>query len=360
MIKNRISPYQNVTLLIIASFALQIISIPDFLIETQKTSGWITILIGGLIIGFVITIINKLQITYQHETIVNISDQLMPKKIAALIGLYYAAYYIFYTSYVLKEFIQVIKTFMLTKTPDSIIYLIFIVSAVYAARKGIETIARLSQIMIIISLIPYILLLISSISFTEYYNLLPIFSVKPVEIVKAVPYTFTGFFGFTILLFSNAFVTKQNQNLKTNKTYLKYGAFIYVIIYLIIIYTFGYDEAKQLIWPTVSIMKSVKLPGSFLENIEAISISLKIFNIFTFLSVVLYITGFVLKNTFNTNRSDYFLIILIPVIYLISKIMPVIEIQKYSLKSFVYVINIISLLIPIAIYFTHYIKKKKV
>ena len=76
MFDQGITPYQNLSMLILVSFAFQSMLMPLILSELDGPVGWITIIITAFLLYMAIKPINRLLLKYREDTIIGISDKI--------------------------------------------------------------------------------------------------------------------------------------------------------------------------------------------------------------------------------------------------------------------------------------------
>ena len=79
MFNQDITPYQNLSILLLVSFVLQSMLMPVLLTGVDGPEGWISVLIAALILFFAIKAVNKAMKTYDEDTIISVSDKVFPK-----------------------------------------------------------------------------------------------------------------------------------------------------------------------------------------------------------------------------------------------------------------------------------------
>ena len=345
MFTTKITAYQNTSMLILSSFIYQIMLLPLLIESTKGPTAWISVLAAaGVAIMFTKPII-KLQSNHPSKTLLDICAEFMPKFMVKLIGAFYIAFFILAGSILLKDFSEQVKMFMLFRTPNNLIILIILITSSYATQKGINTIAQVAHITVIIALIPLIFVTIFSTAYSNFSNIFPIFPPDVKGIIKGIPYAAVGFFGFTIMLFSNPYVRDHKKNLGENRKFLIVSSLIQVLCFFLVIFKFGQVEAKRLMWPFVSILKFLNLPGAFLENTEAVGISLNIVCAFVCLSIILYFTNLSLQKTLRTSDNGYFIFIQTPIIYILACLLPGMNIVIRYIKIPVYIFLTVNALI---------------
>lgn len=351
MFEKEITPYQNVSILLLVSFAFQTLMMPIILSEVDGPVGWISIILGAVILLPTIRPINKIMDNYKEDTIVGISSHLLPKYISKTIGAYYIILFIIANSLLMKDFAEQIKLLMLFKTPISFIIITILLTASYAAKKGIQTISQIAHITVLIAFIPYLAVIIFSAYYSNYTNVFPIYPVDIEGVVKSVPNTLFGFFGYAILMFSNRHVSKTEKNVMLNKKFIVISMGIYMACYILIVIKFGMEEAVNLVWPFLSVMKFVNIPGFFFESTEIVGMSFQIIVTFTCVSILMYFTNLAIQETLETKENGYFIFIQIPILYIMAAALPGMYMLYPYIKIPVYIFSGLNLLIPILIIF---------
>ncbi|MFA9422525.1 MAG: endospore germination permease [Sedimentibacter sp.] len=349
MFNQDITPYQNISILILVSFAFQSMFMPIILSEIDGPVGWVSIVIAALLLYLVMKPLNKVMTKYNEDTIINISNKLFPKAISKLIGMYYIFLFLISNSLLMKDFAEQIKLMMLFRTPLSTIIIIILLTASYAAKKGIQTIANITNIAILIALIPYLFIIVFSTYYADYTNIFPIYPADVQGILKSVPIALLGFFGSSILLFSNSSVSIKEKNMTLNRKFIVISSVLYIVSYLLIIIKFGMKEAVNMVWPFISIMKFVNIPGFFFESTEIVGLCFQIIVTFTCICILAYFTNLALQETFKTRENGYFIFIQIPILYLMAAELPGMYMMFPYVRIPVYVLSALNFLIPIFI-----------
>jgi len=349
MFEKGITPYQNVSILVLVSFAFQTMLMPLILSEVEGPVGWISIIIGAVILILTIKPINKIMDRYKEDTIVGISGRLLPKFISKTIGTYYIILFIIANSLLMKDFAEQIKLLMLFKTPISAIIITILLTASYAAKKGIQTISQIAHVTVLVALIPYLAVIVFSAYYSDYTNIFPMYPVDVVGVTKSVPNTLFGFFGYAVLMFSNSHVSKTEKNMKLNKIFIIISMVIYIGCYILIIIKFGMEEAVNLVWPFLSVMKFVNIPGFFFETTEIVGMSFQIIVTFTCVCILMYFTNLAIQETLETRENGYFIFIQIPILYIMAAALPGMYMLSPYIKIPAYVFSSLNLLIPLLI-----------
>ena len=347
MFNEDITPYQNLSILILVSFAFQSILMPVLLSEIDGPVGWMTIIIAAAVLYLSLKPINKLLLKYKEDYFLSISNKIFPKIISRVIGIYYIVMLLTANSILMKDFAEQIKLMMLFRTPLGSIIIIILLTASYATKKGIKTIANISAITVLIAFIPYILIMIFSTYYADYSNVFPIYPADVTGVLKSVPAAILGFFGFTILLFSNSKVTVQENNREINKKFILFSTILYVACYLMIIVKFGIKESVHLVWPFISVMKYVNIPGFFFESSEIVGLCFQIIVTFSCICVIAYFTNTAMQETFKTRENGFFIYMQIPILYFMAAVLPGMYMMFPYIQWPIIILSGLNLMIPL-------------
>lgn len=349
MFDQDITPYQNISILILVSFVFQSILMPLLLTEIDGPVGWMSIIVAAFLLYLTIRPINKVLLKYKEDTIISISDKLFPKFVSKTIGIYYILMFLTANSILMKDFAEQIKLMMLFRTPISAIIIAILLIASYATKKGIQSIANVASIAVLISLIPYLLIIVFSTYYADYSNVFPILPADIPGVVKSVPAAALGFFGFSVMLFSNSRVTTKEKNLLMNKRFIIISAILYIGCYLLIVVKFGMKEAANLVWPFVSVMKYVNIPGFFFESTEIVGLSFQIIVTFTCICIIAYFTNLAMQETFKTRENGFFIYIQIPILYIMAAALPGMYMMFPYIQWPLIALSAINLFIPLLV-----------
>ncbi len=347
MFNQDITPYQNISILILISFAFQSILMPLLLYEIDGPVGWISIVFAAIIIYFALKPVNRILKKYGEDTIIGIGERVFPKFISKIAGIYYILMFLTANSILMKDFSEQIKLMMLFKTPLNAIIIVILITSAYAAKKGIQPIANIASIAILTSLVPYLLIIIFSTYYADYSNILPMFPADVQGIVKTVPGAMLGFFGFSILLFSNSRVSAKEKNITINRKFIIISSVLYIACYLLIVVKFGMKEAVHLVWPFISVMKFVNIPGFFFESTEIVGLCFQIIVTFTCICIIAYFTNLAMQETFKTRENGYFIYIQIPILYTAAAALPGMYMMFPYIQWPIVIISILNYLIPL-------------
>ncbi|QIB27732.1 GerAB/ArcD/ProY family transporter [Caloranaerobacter azorensis] len=315
---DKISSNQVMFILLTTIIGVGILSLPREAVEKAGTDGSILIILGGIVACIFTVISVKLVTLFTNKTIVEFGREIVTTPISNIVSIIFFIYYIIISAFEVRILAEVVKMFLLDDTPTEVIIISILLVSAYLVRGGIEGLARMAELILPIVIIPVFLLLLSLIPDLDFTNLLPLFRTNPWDIIKSVYVPFFSFIGYELVLFMAAYVKDTENLMKFNVLSILLVTFVYVVFFIVSLCRFGVNEVKHLLWPILSIMKTIDLPGAFIENIEGIVMGLWVLSVFASLSPFYYSSALILCKLFGLKEHRYFVLPIMPFIYALS------------------------------------------
>lgn len=357
---NKINKTQLAAILINSVIGVEILSLPNILSNQVGTDGWIVILAAGLIAILLVSLINSVAVKYPGKSMVEFGRELVPSPLADIISLIYMVEFLIIGGVILKFFNEVISIFLLSRTPFQVINITMLLLAIYMTRSGIESIGRLFIIATVLLAIPTIIVGFSIIPDINIENFFPILNSTPTNILKTIPKSLNAFSGFQILFFITFFVKEDKKHTcKYNIIAIIAVTLLYLAIYMIALGKYGTDKLQFQLWPVMSLMRSVQIPSAFLENIDALVMSVWMVSVFTSLSVVLYGSSFIASRLLKTDELRPFILPFAAVIYTIGSLPENLAEKIHYTNKILNTTSVITILIVPILYFVIMKLKKK-
>lgn len=356
MTKNKINTFQTfVICYFIGSSLFQGIA-ELFLYEQARQNSILAILLS-LLIGFIPLILIFYIINYEpNKDIIEKINSLFGK-FGHLINFLLMLLISTILTITLWQILNFAEIKYLTGTPPFFVGILFLIPVIYASSKGIETIARSSEILFFLATLFFITISLSLLSFADLENLLPFMEkgIKPVfkGAITFLPYTISPLILLTIIPKNNII---HNESLFKKITFGYLAAFISLaFVSFIIISTLGIELANIYRFPSYIVIKKIRIPG-FLENTENILSLHWIFNMYINLCMCFYYMTIYFKKEFKIKKYNILFIILIAYLilkirdyFLFSSVVTIVLIKKYFINFVSIPIFIIILLISIKI-----------
>ncbi|RKD30919.1 GerAB/ArcD/ProY family transporter [Thermohalobacter berrensis] len=355
---DKISNSQIVFILITTIVGVGILSLPSALVERVGSDGWISIIIGSILVSILVAIATILTSYYPGKTVIEFGREIVSTPVSDIISFLFIVYFVVISAFTVRIFAEVVKMFLLDKTPTEVIIMTMLFTVAYIVRGGIEGIGRMAEIILPVVILPLLLLFIAIIPDLDFTNLLPVFRTSFTDIVKTIPLTFFSFMGYELILFFMAYVDKPKNSTAKNIAAIVIVTLIYLIFFTVTLARFGQNEVRDLLWPSLSLVRSVDLPGFFIENVEAVVMGLWVLNVFASLSPVYYGAVLTLTKLLRANEHKYFVLPLLPFIYILSLVPDNLASVYTMMDMFIYYYTTIILIgVPILYFIISLFKK---
>lgn len=315
--KNFITEYQLFATIVLSIVGVGIFSYPSRSAKEIGTDGWIVTIIAGAIAYLLLYSIYKIEEINNYKDFITLLKENFGKVFSKIIVIIFIFFNILVVSIGMRVFVEVLKMYLLEKTPSEFIILTMIITGTIIIRCGLKDIIRFNEICFPIIFIPMILILLILLNHLDFNKILPLLQGKPLEYLKSITLTTFVFEGFEIAYLVIPHVKKKSKIPKVMFISIAFIVLFYIAVTLICLAIFGLSQTKALIWPTISMIKSISIPGYFIEQWEGIVMIFWImFYITTFVNLYFF-SCILLRDTFNLGDIKLTPVILTPFIYII-------------------------------------------
>lgn len=313
-----ITSYGLFSTIVVTTIGIGIFSYPRSLAETVGNDGWLVNIMAGAIcyvMLLAIWIVVKKN-NFNHFSYM-VRDRL-GRIIGDLVMLLLALYHLVGISLGMRTFVEVIKMYLLEKTPTEFLLIITILAGMYLIRGGLQILVRFNEVSMMVMFIPMFIILLFLLNITDFTNLLPVFNNNPVNYMNGLMESTFAFGGLNIALMMTPFLRDKQEGAKVMRRSILFITFFYTLIVVLTIAVFSKYAAKDLLWPTITMVKSINLPGTFVERWEGVVMALWIIYYFTTFINGLYFSSYIAKEVFVLGDLKISSLVIMPCIYLIA------------------------------------------
>lgn len=237
--------------------------------KDAKQDAWISIIISFIAAHFVIFIIFKTLELYESNDIYGVNLDLFGKYLGNLINLTYIVYCGLVFFAIIKNYSDVINTWVFPSLSPSFITITLLITVSYAFTGGLRVIIGVCFLSFFLSLWILIVLLFP-IEYSNINYLLPVLDNDFISILKGAYSMTLTIVGFEIINVLYPYIKEKNKAQK----YVHFGLLLTLAIYLFVMLVtltfFSGEQLEKSIWATLSLFSIVRLP--FLERIELITV----------------------------------------------------------------------------------------
>lgn len=199
--------------------------------EAAKHDLWITLIAAFLLTLPLIYVYIKLVQKFLGYTLIQISDAIFGRYLGKLVSLQYIALFFMIIAANLWFVGDFMLTYILPETPIIVIMIMFTFICAWAVRAGIEVVARMSIVLVLMTALTTLTTEVFLIKDMKFSNLLPIFElsfsdfVHGTNILLVIP--FSEVFVFTMVI---PYVNKSKQVMSSVLYGLSFGALTLLIV----------------------------------------------------------------------------------------------------------------------------------
>lgn len=264
--------------------------------------------------------IDALTRQFAKETLVEFAPKIVPSFIAYIILILFAIKIAITTGLEVRMLGEMVSEVLLPKTPLQVIILVMLFTVAYLVKSGIEATGRMAEVLIYFVAIPLILVFVLIVPHAEYKQLMPFFQTNLRGIGLGTFVVSLAFSPIEFMLMMSGLMQKPK---KAKRTMLVAVITIGVVEAIIVLLTYtgvGFNEVQRQVWPVLTLMQSISLSSSIIENQEILMMTGWILSIFMYISAGIYFTSLIGSRSLKYQRENVFILPLVPVIYFIAMI----------------------------------------
>ncbi|URZ18477.1 GerAB/ArcD/ProY family transporter [Clostridium felsineum] len=267
--KELISTNQFVWMLfsIITSFTT--LQIPGLLIFHAKRDAWIAVILAWCLDVLLAIVYAYMGVRFPGENFVQYSISILGKYVGKILGLMFPLFFLMVASLLTRSVSILISNTILTKTPTAIIFASSYIFIAYGAKKGVETVGRVSEILGPIYLISFIALFIFVSPEVKLDRIRPIFNESIYTIFSGGIFILT-FIGICIMMGMYIPVCNRIRNGFLAKFIaVSIGASVISLLVIFSTCIFGVQNTSNMVNPGVNLARMISF-GNSIDRIEVI------------------------------------------------------------------------------------------
>ncbi|KAF1678356.1 spore germination protein [Bacillus mexicanus] len=312
----KLNTFQGISIIANTMLGAGLLTLPRALTtKTNTPDGWITLMLEGIIFILFIYVNTLIQKKHQYASLFEYLREGLGKWIGSIISLLICCYFIGVASFETRAMAEMVKFFLLERTPIQVIIITFICCGIYLIVGGLKDVSRLFPFYLVITII--ILLILFGISFKifDINNLRPVLGEGLHPILNSLTVVSISFLGMEVMLFLPEHMKKQKYTFRYSVIGFAIPIVLYILTYLIVVGALTAPEVKTLIWPTISLFQSFELKGTFIERFESFLLIVWVIQFFTTFVIYGYLAANGLKKTFGLSAKKSMMLIGAAVFY---------------------------------------------
>ena len=258
----KISINQLICLVILTQIGVSVLTIPYAQIRYSGNDSWMSILIGGVIAQAVILINYQLGKRYSNRSLPQYMSAIVGKPLGSVVNFLFAAYFAQNIFMVTITYSDVINRWVLFQTPWFVLIGVSFTIGAYIASCTLRSMATITQMIMILFLICFVIILVSGLGKGDLRHFLPIGTHGIGPLIKGAVPSFWLYSGYELLLYAFPFVRscKKKDIVMAMSAANGFTTFFYMFITVIVMYNFSESQLKSIPEPMVFILRKFRWP----------------------------------------------------------------------------------------------------
>lgn len=293
-----------------------VLSVPYDLHSAAKQDGWISLVLGAVVIQILLIGIWMVAKNFPRDTLFSMNDKMFTKWLGRPISILYVLYFIGVGTLVILLFSRMISMWVLPSTPIWVTAFLMIAVCMYMVDGGLLVIGRLYTMLSF--LLGFLLFfMIFGTKEMQIMYLFPVLEEGWGKIFSGINKAIFSFFGFivSLVIFSKVEGTNK-QKLKT----IVYAHWFVTFFYLFTVFAsftfFSTSELPLVPEPVLYMLKSFTLP--VIARIDLFFISIWVINVATTFATYLYLSSLGLSDLFNKQPKNLWIVVVGVLVFSIS------------------------------------------
>ncbi|WMJ80748.1 endospore germination permease [Clostridium sp. MB40-C1] len=273
---------------------------PNSLIKFAEQDAWISSIIGLIYPLYIIIVANFIIKKYPDDNILSLSRKCFGEILGNIFNFIYGLQWIIFVITISTDLIKISRIYFVAFLTPVKVVIILIAVSIYAAYRGLESLATLAQINSYL-LVSIMLFSTAALKYGRLFNIQPIFGSGMTNIIHSSFLTFYYYLGFENLLLIHPFAKDTVNIKKSSFIALLISSLIWVWAVFITIYYLGIDIIPKSFWSFILVFESINLP--IVNNFRYIFMFVWTFAVFIVLSGHSFTASLIMNNITNINRT---------------------------------------------------------
>ncbi|HZG16657.1 MAG TPA: GerAB/ArcD/ProY family transporter [Candidatus Bathyarchaeia archaeon] len=275
--------------------------------EKAGHDAWISVILAGIMAHLTMWVMIKTLKRYPSADLYGIHIDVLGKWLGRLVSLFFILYCVATATVILRNYIEVIQTWMFPEISTGLFAGVFLFLALYTILGGIRVIAGYTFLTVIV-VIWLLLDLYYPLQLAQWYHLQPVMEADFSKIWSGAMAMSLTIIGFEIIYVLYPYIKDKKSVGVSAQFGILLTNLIYLALMVVALVFFSEGQLAKTIWATLNLKKMVYLP--FLERFEFVAISLWLFVIMP--NIMLYSWAAIrgLKRNFNWNQRKFSYIVI--------------------------------------------------
>lgn len=329
-----------------------------YLADTEVRSAWLKVLIGVIPYLVLLTFLKIFTIKYDSYDFFSETKQVFWTWVNKILLLYFIFSTFLALIYGLEALALITTVYLLPQTSRWLTILLLLTVSGIGVLYGIKAISRFVVSLVFLEIIAIsIVILMGFNSYFRWLNIHPIWSTDIMTFMKSSISDTARYAGVIMIV---SFLPHMKKGAKIYIPSLLALLFIvttYVSICLIVLGTFGFEQALTLLSPVIALVQSASTRTGVFERLDLFFLATWIIAYFKMTIIHIWFLVDLMKRTFSQKIEKPYIVLTILVVFTVTTITPSFVEIRWNLINYNHIFY--SSLLPIVILTILIFKKKK-
>lgn len=278
---------QMMILVCFISFGTIFFTLPRTLAQASGHSGWLSILIGSLMVIPTFWLITQIGSAMQEMSIIAYCLSLFGPVFGRVYALLFLLPLLFFAAIIIRILAEIIVSLVLPETPLELVIIMLLVLRYYLAQGGMLSIARWGEIIAPVIVLMFVTMFALSMENVDLERIEPFFSASLMEVWKGSLGICSTFSEMIVLLYIYPQIKKKAQVLPALLWSMFIVLCLFEVTFLITMGTYGSAFTQRLMFPVIELVKDIAI-FEFIEHLESPFLAVWIFINITKNSLLFY------------------------------------------------------------------------
>lgn len=286
---NKISLRQVYRMFVFDLVGICTLELPAKIANLSDSDGLIAILIGGLMASAFLWYLGRI-VAGMGTDLISFMEQSVPVWLAKIILLFLSFHMMLEAGFGAYIFSDVMKRGLIPEESYTLILILILLAAAYAVCGGIESRARLYEVLFVVIAVGLAIMFLIAASDFDFSYVGPFLTGSPGSMVKGGLMEVFCFIPLFAVVFFPAYIQKSAEKklIRTVMAALWSAVLVLFLMYLLLLGSFGSGALKSMRYPAVTLMTNIHMDSSFLKRFDAFMLGIWFFTLFALINLYLF------------------------------------------------------------------------
>ncbi len=313
--KTRMSPLQLAIVIAITMIGISG-QVMRPILEASGHGAWLAVLAGATVFYSAAWLMIKLGEMFPDESFAEYLPRLLGRWPGGAVVWLAVLVFFLQAALVLQGVSREITFFMFDRTPFEVVEACLLLVCVYCCLQDWGTIVRVVQFVFFTALPPWLFLLAVSLLRFRFINFLPLWPEDAAGMAAGALHSWNFFEGYECVLLLLPLVYKGNvKPAKAVAGAFALAAGVFMLRIVLAIGVLTLEGAKNIPFPMLTIVRTVEIPGTFLERLDTYFLVFWVQGIFASVTLALYVMAQSLALLYRFADHRPFVLALAPLLF---------------------------------------------